>query len=168
MPGAFESATIGRGRYLRPTQVLPRAYAGQVLGLQITGLRETLLIPEELRAAYESMLLRLEGALTTMARSVVPGGPTGKLARQVHARRVGPNRIVIGTFGSQFARALDRGFTSTPKKARALRFEDQGELVFTHRVKVAGRHFYEKWLASTPPIVEAIYDASFYDIKVLM
>ena len=166
-PGEFASVVQGRGRYLRPTSVVPRAYAGQVIGLQILGLRETLRIPEELRWAYERMMLRLERALEQTCAELVPGGATGRLGRQVHARRLQHDRIIIGTFGSQFAKALDRGFTSTPKKARALRFEDNGETVFTMRVRVRGRHFFAKWLAATPPIVEAIYDQSFYDIKSL-
>ena len=99
-----------------------------------------------------------------MARAVVPGGPTGKLALQVRTRRLTHDRIVLGTFGSQFARALDRGFTSTAKKGKALRFEDEGEVVFVKRVHVGGRHFYAKWVAAAPKIIETCV-ASFRDIK---
>src|SRR5262249_40079345 len=59
------------------------------------------------------------------------------------------------------------GFTSTAKTAKALRFEQEGQVFFRKRVRVRGRHYYEEWLAMTPPIVEAIYEASFYNIKEL-
>lgn len=167
---SFGPALLGRGKYLRPTGVVgrPTTFGSRNIGIQIIGLREALLIPEELRAAYEMMMERLRESLQTMARSEVPGGPIGKLAFQVHARRLAHDRIVIGTVGSQFARALDRGFTSTAKTGKALRFEEDGTVFFRKRVRVAGRHFYAKWIESAPPIVEAVYEASFYNIKDLM
>lgn len=162
-PGALSSAIEGRGRYLRPTTTRAMAGRGQNISIEVLGLRDAQRIPEHLARTYERMMIRLENDLQTAARAVVPGKSTGRLAMQVHARRVG-SRIVIGTVGSQFARALNRGFTSTPKKARALRFDDGGE-VFTMRVKVAGRHFFEKWIALTDPIVESTYASSFYNIR---
>lgn len=165
---AFSGLTVGPGKYLRPTGVRNRVYAGQNIAIEIIGLREAARIPEELAAAYEKMLTRMEVGLQEMARAVVPGGPDGKLGRQVHARRVshsGRTAVVIGTIGSQFAKALNRGFTSTPKKAQALRFNESGKLVFSMRVHVAGRHFFEKWLEGSPSIVEAVYARSFYNIK---
>ena len=162
--GAFRAATVGRGKYLRSTRALPMAGLGRNVTFEVLGLREAALIPKQLRRAYDLMLRSLENELAAAARAVVPGGPGGRLGRQVHARRVG-NRIVIGTVGSKFARALDRGFTSTPKTARALRFGDGGGTVFTMKTRVAGRHFFAKWIALTPPIVERTYNASFYNIK---
>jgi hypothetical protein len=144
-------------------------FVGQNIGIEIIGLREAMKIPEELRATYEIMLRRLQVEVEAMAKSVVPGGANGTLGKQVHARIVRgggtSQRLLIGTVGSEFARALDRGFTSKPQSARALRFEEGQELVFTKRVRVAGRHFYAKWLAGTPPIVEAVYASSFYNIR---
>jgi hypothetical protein len=177
MPAPFESLVSGPGRYLRPTSVIGRDVAGQNVAIQIIGLRDCERIPFQLREAYEAMLRRLTTQVQHACRAVVPGGPDGKLGRQVHARIVHgggvSNRIVVGTIGSQFARALDRGFTAPSSRfndgkptGKSLRgFEHGGKLVYTRRVRVAGRHFYPKWLALTPPIVEAVYDQSFYNIK---
>jgi hypothetical protein len=111
------------------------------------------------------MIYSLERALEESAKSVVPGGPEGKLGRKVHAHVVYPHQIIIGTQGSAFARALNRGFTSTAKKGLALRFEVTGGERYRKRVRVAGRHFFEKWLELAPPIVDSVYRASFYDLK---
>lgn len=167
-------AVVGRGQYLRPTAVRESGrFGGQNIGIEIIGLRDALKIPEELSLAFTRMMLRLQQDVQTAARSVVPGSPEGRLGRTVHARlfRGGgvSNRVVVGTFGSEFARALNFGFTSTVKTGKSLRgFEDEGSTVFTRRVRVAGRHFFEKWLVITPPIVEAVYERSFYNIKDLL
>lgn len=170
--GALAPAIAGRGRYLRPTAArVSGRFGGQNIGIEIIGLRDCAKIPEQLRLTYEIMLQRLQTELTQMAKSVVPGGPDGRLGRQVHARMVrggSTQRIVIGTIGSEFARALDRGFTSKPKNAKALRFVIDGDVYFRMRVRVAGRHFLPKWVAMAPPIIEAVYDSSFYNIKDLV
>lgn len=169
-PG-LESAIVGRGKYLRPTSVTGRPAAGYNIAIQVTNLRDVQKIPEQLRATYVLMLERLRQSLERAARDVVPGSPTGRLGRTVHARLVSgggvSNRLVIGTVGSDFAKALNRGFTSKAitTGGKALRFEDGGEVFYRPKVRVAGRHFYEKWLEITPPIVEAIYEQSFYNIK---
>jgi hypothetical protein len=167
--GQFAPAITGRGQYLRPTGVQPRMYAGQNIAIQVVGLRDAQRIPAQLQAAFQKMLIRLENQIQAACRAVVPGGPTGTLGRQVHARVVSgggvSNRIVIGTIGSDFARSLNRGFTSTPKTAKALRFNEGGKVYFRMRARVSGKRFFEKWLVITPPIVEAVYDHSFYNIK---
>jgi hypothetical protein len=165
--GAFASATVGRGRYLRSFGVRERMYKGQNIAFELINIRDVERIPMHLQRTYQQMMFRLEAELLAMAKSLVPGGPEGRLGRQVHAWRVGP-RVVVGTVGSEFARALNRGFTSTPKTKRVLRFEEGGEVFFRPRTRVAGRHFFEAWLAAAGPIVEATYESSFYNIKDLV
>jgi hypothetical protein len=162
---SFTVATLGRGHYLRPTRVIPGRMGGTNISVEIKGLRELERIPEQLQGAYDRMIVRLAEAAEKACAEVVPGGASGTLGRQVKGRVLSRTDIVIGTVGSAFAKALDRGFTSKPKHAKALRFDTEGKLVFTMRSRVAGRHFFEKWLAIVPPLIEAIYDQEFYDVK---
>jgi hypothetical protein len=175
MAGApLAAAVSGPGRYLRPTGVRTRPSAGQNIGIAIIGLRDAEKIPAQLRTTFDLMMRRLTHAVEVGCKEVVPGGPEGRLGRQVHARIVHgegrSNRIVIGTIGSEFARALDRGFTSKASTTggKALRFSDSGSEFYRPKVHVAGRHFFAKWLALTPPLVESIYEASFYNIRDLL
>lgn len=172
MAPPFASTIVGRGRYLRPTSARQsERFGGGNIGIEILGLRDAERIPEQLSASYQIMLERLRVELEQKARDVVPGGPGGTLGRQVHAHRI-RNRILIGTVGSEFAAALDRGFTAPSKRfnqgkptGRSLRgFSHQGKTVYTRKIHVAGRHFYEKWLALTGPLVQRIYASSFHDI----
>lgn len=177
MAAPLAAAVAGRGHHLRATGVTGRAAGGRNISIQVIGLRDAAKVPEELRATFDAMMRRLEHNIETAAREVVPGGAEGTLGRQVHARTVRgkgvSNRIVIGTVGSEFAAALNRGFTAPSRNfnggeptGRSLRgFDAGGKTVFTRRVRVAGRHFYAKWLQLTPPIVEATYERSFYDIR---
>lgn len=145
--------------------VRDRAYKSNTIALEVLGLRKAERVPRQLRTAYQKMMLRMEIELVASYKSFVPGGPNGRLGREVAAKRLAGGRVVVGTFNSRFARALNRGFTSTAKKGKALRFEvEGGRVVYAKRVKVAGRHFHEKALAAAGPIVEANYDRFFYDI----
>jgi len=102
----------------------------------------------------------IEELLVASFKSFVPGAPDGRLGRQVVAKRLSRNQIVVGTFGSQFAKALNRGFTSTPKHGKALRFSDGS---YSKYARVEGRHFFERALAAAPAIVESAYMAFFRD-----
>lgn len=146
------------------TGVKNRPYAGQTIALDITGVRDVEKVPMELRLAYELMMARLQTALVANYRSFVPGAPMGRLGSHVAARRFTRRNLVVGVFDTPYAAALNRGFTATAKKGKALRFEIDGEVFFRKRVRVAGRRFHEKAIASSGPIVEAIYDAAFYDV----
>lgn len=154
-------------RVPRGGRVRSRGYRrGGVIGLEVVGLRQAERIPPGLQQAFEGMMRHLESALVTDYRSFVPGSPTGRLGSQVQARRLARNTIVVGTFGSKFAKALNRGFTSKAIRGggKALRFDDGS---FRRVVHVEGKHFHEKALVSAPPIVEAIYMDFFYDPREL-
>lgn len=142
-----------------------RAYAGQTLALEIVGLRQAERIPAELQAAYQGMMSALETELVASFRSFVPGAPMGRLGRQVQSRRLSNGRIVVGTFGSRFAAALDRGFTSSTESGRALRFVDNGQVFYRRRIHVRGRHFFAKAIAASDPIVKANYFAFFDNLR---
>lgn len=169
MAAPLAGAIEGRGRYLRPTSVRGRPVGGQNVGIEVIGLRDAQRIPQQLRDTFDMMMRRLEDSVEMACREVVPGGAEGRLGRQVHARLVHgegrSNRIVVGTVGSEFARALNFGFTSTPKNGKQLAFTDDGVDFVRPRARVAGRHYFEKWLALTPAIVETVYERSFYNIK---
>jgi len=144
-----------------------RPYAGGVLALEVIGLRQAERIPEGLQDAYAGMMRRLETQLVDGYRAVVPGRPLGRLGIQVQSRRLARGSIVVGTFGSKFAKALDRGFTSKPKNKRALRFNVGGTKKFAARVHVEGKHFHEKAIADASLIVEAVYMDFFFDPREL-
>lgn len=156
---------------VRPTSVRSRPYAGNVIALEVLGLKSAERVPVELRAAYLKMLARLEEELVISYRSFVPGGPNGHLGRQVGAKRLASGRIVVGTFGSRFARALNRGFTAPSARFRAshpnrvLHLNTPGGPEYVRRVVVRGRHFHEKALAAAPAVVEANYARWFFNIK---
>lgn len=159
------SAGFLSGLRFRRSAVTPRSrgYAGQVISLEVN-VRDIERIPIGLRKAYEEMLTRLEVALVANYREHVPGDPMGRLGRQVAAKRL-RKQVVVGTWGSEFAKALNRGFTATAKKGKALRFEINGEVIYRKRVRVPGKHFHEAAIATTPPIVEAIYEMSFFRVE---
>src|SRR6059058_350430 len=109
--------------------VRSRPYKSGTIALEVVGLKKAARVPAELRGAYEKMLLALELSLVESYKSFVPGGANGRLGRQVGAKRLANGRIVVGTFGSRFARALNRGFTATAKQGKALRFQaDDGRV----------------------------------------
>lgn len=146
-----------------------RAYAGQTIALEITNINQVERVPENLQRAFTVMIRRLEKALVANYIAHTPGSkrPSGRLGRHVQARRYARGKIVVGVFGTAFAASLNRGFTSKPKNRKALRFTVKGDEVFSRRARVPGKRFHEKAIATTPPIVEAIYDMAFYDINEL-
>jgi hypothetical protein len=146
-----------------PTRVGNRSYAGQVVALDVYT-RDIERIPVGLKRAYNKMLRNLGIALVANYRSEIPGRPNGRLGRQVTSKRL-RRAVVVGVFNSEYAASLNRGFTSRAKKGKVLRFVVEGQVLYRPRTRTAGRRFHERAIASSGPIVEAVYDLAFYRVE---
>lgn len=160
---AFSDGALSSLRFPRSAGVRNRPYAGQVVALQITT-RDIERIPSNLRRAYRKMLRELSVALVANYKSEVPGRPNGRLGRHVASKQL-RRSVVVGVFGTEFARALNRGFTSKAKNKKVLRFVVDGEVLYRPRTRTAGRRFHEAAIASSGPIVEAIYEMAFTRVE---
>ena len=133
-------------------RIRSRPYAGQVVALQVVT-RDIDRIPVGLKRAYQKMLRELQIALVANYKAQVPGAANGRLGRHVAAKRL-KRGVVVGVFGTEFARSLNYGFTSIAKNRKALKITlDGGDVIFRKRVKVAGRHYHERAILTSGPIV---------------
>lgn len=74
--------------------------------------------------------------------------------------------VVIGTFHSRYARALDEGAVVRPNRKQVIRFlNESGDFVFTRKpILHRARPFFGLVLARVPAVVSAVYEDVFRDV----
>lgn len=91
-------------------------------------------VPEQLERARHVLPSRLAIALSTDLRGHLPRGDKPPHVADTVQGRVLPGGVVtVGTIGSEYAQALEKGAMRRAKRARVLRFEIDGRILFRRR-----------------------------------
>ncbi len=123
------------------------------LQLKIEGLERASRIPGWLEDGQRDFFHAALRELSQSVASKAPGGPTGRIGRTIYGRTLSSTVGLIGT-EHPGARALDRGAYITAKKGKVLRFEVDGEEVFTRFVRIEPRRFFARGLRYRNRIVQ--------------
>lgn len=136
--------------------------------IRVNGLDRAKVIPAELDAARERFKANLIAPLVADMIDQEPRNsgwpkPRRKTIQDQTKGFVRGSIVIIGTFNSRYAKALDQGAVVSPKPGKVLRFRDQsGQFVFTRKpILHRARPFFGQVLARVPAIVAIVYDETF-------
>ena len=158
-------ARLTRGDVRR--SYVPGEARGTSLGqvkIEIVGLKRAAQVPDLLQKRFEEFMVATEDRLTSNLQKFVPGGPGGRIGQSVYSARTARGRILIG-IAYRPAIFLNYGFTSVPKRKKVLSWvNEHGERVFSTKVKVRGRFFWERTVGYSKYIVRDEYHRHFHDL----
>lgn len=139
--------------------------------IRVNGIDRARLIPSEIDAALDRFREALVAPLVADFIANEPQGgrwpkPRRKTIQDQTRGFVRGTYVIIGTFGSRYANALDKGATVSPNKKKVIRFRGaDGQFVFTRKpILHTARPFFGSVLARVPTIVAAVYDEVFAGI----
>lgn len=142
-----------------------------VFNIHLSGLKKSREIPVTIERKLTEFRYALVPPLVEDFRRSEPansGWPKGR-RKSIKDQTKGVVRgktVVIGTFHSRFARALDTGGTVEPRKKKVMRFRNrEGVFVFTRKpITHAPRPYYGRVLSQVPVIVARVYERVFSDV----
>lgn len=139
--------------------------------IRVNGLDRAKVIPSEIEAALDRFRAALVEPLVADFIAHEPQGgrwpkPRRKTIQDQTKGFVRGIYVIVGTFNSRYADALDKGATVSPNKKKVIRFRGRdGQFVFTRKpILHTARPFFGSILARVPTIVAAVYDETFSQI----
>lgn len=138
------------------------------VSIRVNGLDRAKLIPSEIEAALDSFRAALVVPLVADMIEHEPRNsgwpkPRRKTIQDQTKGFVRGTFVIIGTFNSRYAKALDQGAVVTPHPGKTIRFRNQeGQFIFTKKpILHRARPFFAQTLARVPAIVAIVYDDVF-------
>lgn len=139
--------------------------------LRLEGLDKAKLVPQEITGKLERFKRALVPPLVEDFIASEPRGgnwpkPRRKTIQQQTKGIVKGDTIIIGTFSSRYARALDTGFTvssGTKKKVMRFRGKDGTYQFVTGSIHHPARPYFARVLSQVPRIVLGVYEEVFSD-----
>ena len=148
--------------------------AGQqaVLTTSLRGLTGLAQLPPRLAEARERFRRNAADALAADVRQAAPEN-SGELRRSIVGKLIGLHTILVGSFGTDYAAAVNRGATIRPRGSRegkngrraVLRFVIGGEVVYRPRTLIRrnrpGGKFFERGLEHRRATLDRVFHESY-------